>query len=131
MLSKEKGYARVLEIARFLGVRPPSVTQMLRKLREKGLITYKRYGVVRLTEQGEAVARRIAGRHAQIKAFLTALGVDEGSAEVDACAMEHFLHEETMEALRKIASFLLNAPSGLRCLKCIRAGKHLCLSEGL
>jgi len=129
VLSGEKGYARVLEIARFLGVKPPSVTQMLKKLRDMGLVHYERYGRVVLTELGEEVARKIASRHADLKTFLMALGLAERTAEEDACAMEHVLHEETIAALRRIGEFLSRAPKALRCLKCLRTGKYLCLSE--
>ena len=128
-ISKEKGHARVLEIARMLGVRPPSVTQMLRRLRDMGLVIYERYGKVELTELGEAVACKVAERHEVLKALLMALGLDEELAEEDACAMEHVLHEETIKAFSKLADFLIRAPEGLRCLRCLREGRYLCLSE--
>ena len=126
VLSREKGHARVLEIARFLGVRPPSVTQMLRKLRDRGLVRYERYGKVELTEAGFAIATRVAERHSVLKAFLAALGLSEPLAELDACAMEHVLHEETVRAFKRLADFVLNAPDGLRCLRCLREGRYLC-----
>ena len=130
VLSSEKGYARVLEIARYLGVKPPSVTQMLKKLRSMGLVHYERYGRVVLTEPGLELARKVASRHADLKAFLVALGLAEPVAEEEACAMEHILHEETIAILRRIGEFLSNAPRGLRCLKCLRTGRYLCLSQG-
>ena len=128
VLSREKGYARVMEIARALGVKPPSVTQMVRKMSEKGLVTFKRYGRIMLTEVGESVARRIIGRHRLLKAFLTALGVSNSVAEEDACAMEHVLHDETVRVFRRLAEFLLNAPDGLKCLECLKRGQYLCLA---
>ena len=129
LLSSDKGYARVLEIARYLGVKPPSVTQMLKKLRNMGLIHYERYGKVVLTDLGLEIAKKIASRHADLKAFLVALGLAEATAEEEACAMEHVLHEETIAILRRIGEFLSKAPKGLRCLRCLRTGKYLCLSE--
>ena len=130
ILSQEKGYARVGEIAKALDVKPPSVTQMVRKLGEKGLVSFERYGKVELTEEGLEVARRVMKRHALLKDFLMALGLDEGVAEEDACAMEHVLHEETVEVFKRMAEFLMKAPPGLKCLKCIRRGQYLCLKEG-
>jgi len=130
LLSRDKGYARVLEIARYLGVKPPSVTQMLKKLKGMGLVHYERYGKVMLTELGLEIARKIANRHADLKAFLMALGLTEAVAEEEACAMEHVLHEETIAILRRIGEFLARAPRGLRCLICLRTGRYLCLSEG-
>jgi len=128
LLSREKGYARVVEIARALGVKPPSVTQMVRRLGERGLVSFERYGKVRLTEAGRAVAQRIIGRHTVLKTFLRALGVSDVIAEEDACAMEHVLHEETVKVFRKLAEFLINAPDGLKCLECLRKGRYLCLA---
>ncbi len=128
VLSREKGYARVMEIARALGVKPPSVTQMVRKLSEKGLVTFERYGRIRLTELGRSVAQRIMGRHELLKAFLRALGVSDPVAEEDACAMEHVLHDETIRVFGKLADFLLNAPGDLKCLECLRKGRYLCLA---
>lgn len=128
VLSREKGYARVTEIAKALNVRAPSVTQMLKKLRARGLVMYERYGVVRLTEEGRAIARAVLARHESLRGLLLALGVSEETAEEDACAMEHILHEESVSALKKVADFLISAPEGLKCLRCIKEGKHLCLS---
>ena len=129
VLSQRKGHARVGEIARALKVKPPSVTQMVRKLGEKGLVSFVRYGKVELTEEGREVAKKIIKRHALLKDFLVALGLDEDVAEEDACAMEHVLHEETVEVFKRMAEFLMKAPPGLKCLKCIRQGQYLCLEE--
>ena len=129
LLSRDKGHARVLEIARLLGVRPPSVTQMLKKLRDMGLVRYERYGKVELTEEGRALAASVLEKHKVLKAFLMALGLSEPLAERDACAMEHVLHEETVSAFKRLADFMLKAPEGLRCLRCLREGRYLCLQE--
>ena len=128
-LSEEKGHARVLEIAKALGVRPPSVTQMLKKMRKLGLVSYERYGRVTLTSLGEELAKKIRKRHIRLKLFLIALGLPEPLAEEDACAMEHVLHEETVLAFGKLADFIMGAPEGLRCIKCLRTGKYLCLVD--
>ncbi len=60
---KRKGYARTKDIAAELGVKPPTVTEMLKKLDRKGLISYERYGAVTLTKKGEEIARSVESRH--------------------------------------------------------------------
>ena len=50
-------------IARSAGVRPATVTEMLQKLAEKGLLRYRRYYGVRLTEEGIAEARKLLRKH--------------------------------------------------------------------
>jgi len=126
VLSQKKGHARVSEIARALKVKPPSVTQMVRRLSERGLVSFVRYGKVELTEEGLSVAKRVMKRHTLLKRFLVALGLEEEVAEEDACAMEHILHDETVSVFKKMAEFLMNAPPGLKCLECLRAGRYLC-----
>ncbi len=51
-------------------VKASSVTDMLRRLAEKQLITYKRYQGVRLTAEGQSVALRIIRRHRLWEVFL-------------------------------------------------------------
>ena len=41
-LMKEKGYARVSDIASSLSVQPSSVTKMIQKLDDKKLVTYEK-----------------------------------------------------------------------------------------
>jgi len=50
--SEEKGFARVKDIAKFLNVKLPSVTEVLKRLQEDRLIEHLPYGEVRLTEKG-------------------------------------------------------------------------------
>lgn len=63
------------EIAQALGIAPASVTGMLHRLAEQGLISYERYRGVRLSEAGRRAALRTIRRHRVIEAYLTnALG---------------------------------------------------------
>ena len=50
-------------IAKCVGVRPATVTEMLQKLAEKGLVKYTRYHGVRLTEKGADEARKLLRKH--------------------------------------------------------------------
>src|SRR5438067_1221918 len=45
------------EIARYLDTTAASVTDMLKKLKQKDLVTYERYYGVRLTKPGEQIAK--------------------------------------------------------------------------
>ncbi|MHC1595314.1 MAG: transcriptional regulator MntR [Candidatus Syntropharchaeales archaeon] len=98
-LIQEKGYARSTDIAHQLDVRPPSVTEMVQRLDEDGLLVYERYRGITLTEEGERVAKSVLRRHALLFEFLTLLGVDEEIADLDACGMEHCLHPETVKVI--------------------------------
>lgn len=94
---------RVNRIARELGVKPSSVVEFLRKLREKGFIVYEAGGEIHLTEKGLDLAKSVFNRHQAIKRFLVSIGVSEEIAEKDACYIEHGIHEET---LRKLIEFV-------------------------
>lgn len=98
-LEKSHGYAQPTDIARILGVTPASVTNMLKRLEEKGLVEYRRYRNPKLTRRGEELASRISRRHGMLLELFLALGVDEERANIEAELAEHFLSDETIEKL--------------------------------
>jgi DtxR family Mn-dependent transcriptional regulator len=58
------------EIARAVSATAASVTDMLKKLKEKKLITYEKYRGVFLTKEGEKIAKRIVRKHRLWEVFL-------------------------------------------------------------
>ena len=54
---------RIVDVARFLGVRMPSVTGMVKTLVSSGYMEHSRYGDVRLTEKGREAAEQVLRRH--------------------------------------------------------------------
>ncbi|TMM00446.1 MAG: metal-dependent transcriptional regulator, partial [Actinobacteria bacterium] len=58
------------ELAERLGVTPGSVSGMVRKLTELGLVEHEPYRGVRLTEQGRRVALEVLRHHRLIELFL-------------------------------------------------------------
>ncbi len=126
-LTEEKRYATVSEIAERLGVRPPSVTDMVKKLSDEGYLIYRPYKPIVLTEKGREVAEDISHKHNVLRDFLQIIGVNEDIAEEDACGIEHHLHPETIERLTKFVEFVENMPKHPRWLEhfeeYIRTGK--------
>lgn len=110
ILTEEKDEVGTSDIASFLGVKLPSVTEMLRKLRERDLVNYEKYGKITLTPEGEELGEKISSRHSDLVSFLKLVGVNEESAQVDACKIEHVVGQETMERLRKFLKFVGEAP---------------------
>ncbi len=110
----ERGRVGVRELARELGVSPPSVVEYLRRLAEEGYIVYEKGGHIELTERGLAEAERIYRIHKAVKKFLMlVLGVDEETAERDACYIEHGLGEETVERIVRFIEYIEECPMGL------------------
>jgi len=111
-ISGEKGVARVRDIAKKLEVSPPSVTEMLRKLDSKGLIRYRKYEGVVLTDDGKRIGEAIKGRHQALMEFLRLLDVPDPVADEDACIMEHGLNPITIIQLKKFIQFINDCPKG-------------------
>lgn len=82
-------------IAEYLGKTPPSVTDMLGKLVERGLVEREPYQGVELTSEGEAVALEIVRHHRLLEAFLAdQLDYDWSDVHAEADALEHHISEE-------------------------------------
>lgn len=128
LLTEEKDEVGTSDIASFLGITLPSVTEMLKKLRKKGLINYEKYGNISLTSPGKKIGKRVSGRHDDLVTFLKLLGVDEETAQLDACRVEHVVGENTMKKLRNFLNFVDEAPEEPTWLEHYRhfveTGKH-------
>ncbi|TFF91953.1 metal-dependent transcriptional regulator [Candidatus Thorarchaeota archaeon] len=102
-LELRSGSAAAKEVAERLGVKAPSVTAALHKLDSLGMVEYKPYQEVKLTEKGRQVAEKLDWRHKTLMDFLLLIGVNEEVAKTDACEIEHIVHRETIE---KLSSYL-------------------------
>ena len=101
MLSRKKEKVRAIDLCTALGFSRPTVSVMLRELRENGFVAVSDEGGLALTASGLAVAERMYERHCMIYEVLVALGVSPETALEDACKIEHDLSEETVDCIRK------------------------------
>ncbi len=77
-----------------LGVKPPSVTEMLKKLQALGLVEHLPYRGARLTEAGRRVALEILRHHRLLEAYLhQSLGYDLEAVHAEAERLEHVISE--------------------------------------
>ena len=92
----EKGQlAKNSELAKRLKVAPPSVTQMVQKLAEEGLVEYEPYRGALLTGKGTALAQKVVRKHRLLERFLhDFLGIGLDKVHDEACRMEHGLSDE-------------------------------------
>ena len=89
-------------------LKPASVTEMIQRLGDLGLVDYEPYHGVHLTKQGQHVADVIEHRFNILERFLTEiLGVDGTEASEVACRMEHVL---TRDVEHKLTTFLCVDP---------------------
>ena len=100
VLQKKNGYVRSLDIAEYVGVTKPSISNATKLLREGGFLTMDGSKMIHLTEVGKEVAERIYERHRILTEYLTAIGVDPKVAEQDACKIEHDVSKETFDKMK-------------------------------
>ena len=99
MMQEKHGYIRSIDVAEHLGVTKPSVTYTTKRLRESGHITMDRDGLITLTPSGMEIATKMLDRHHTLTKFLVAIGVDQKTAEQDACKIEHDISQKTFDAI--------------------------------
>ncbi len=99
-LSSQGGFAATSEIAAMLAVAPPSVSGMVKRLSETGLIEHVPYRGVQLTPQGRRAALRMIRRHRILELYLVQhLGYDWDGVHAEAERLEHAVSEQLIERM--------------------------------
>jgi DtxR family Mn-dependent transcriptional regulator len=94
-LTSQGGFATTSAIAEMLEIAPPSVSGMMKRLSETGLIEHVPYRGVQLTPQGRRAALQMIRRHRILESYLTSkLGYDWGDVHVEAERLEHAVSEK-------------------------------------
>lgn len=104
-LSHKQGYTRVVDIANSLNVQPPSVSRMIRKLRTRRLLTCERYGIIKMSPEGEEIGRYLINRHNALYEFFWLIGARENTHR-DVEGIEHNVSPPTMEAIIRFVQFI-------------------------
>jgi DtxR family transcriptional regulator, Mn-dependent transcriptional regulator len=113
VISLEKKVTRVKDIAKRLGVKTSSVANAIKILSEKELVHQEPYGYIELTQKGILQAKEIYEKHKTLyKFFHEILGSDPKVCEQDACAIEHYIHKETLDRIIKFIDLVENCPEG-------------------
>ncbi|MGB7768683.1 MAG: manganese-binding transcriptional regulator MntR [Verrucomicrobiia bacterium] len=100
-LAAALGEARVVDLARRLGVTHVTVNRTLSRLRQAGYVNSKPYRSIFLTEAGHRLAKECKRRHETVVAFLRSLGISEKASEMDAEGIEHHVSPETLAAFER------------------------------
>ena len=103
-LAADEKRVRTSDLAVKTELKPATVTEMIQRLGDLGLVDYEAYHGVHLTKQGQHVADVIEHRFNILERFMTEiLGVDAEEAAEVACRMEHVL---TRDVEHKLTTFL-------------------------
>ncbi len=100
-LVAETGEARVVDLARRLGVTHVTVIRTIGRIQKAGLVTAQPYRSIFLTDKGRALAAACKSRHEIVVNFLCSLGVSRRAAEMDAEGIEHHVSAETLAAFKE------------------------------
>jgi len=102
--NEEKQEAGTNEMAAYLGVKPATATDMLKKLKEKELVNYQKYGKIELTETGKQHGVAILRKHRLWETFLYEK-LDFSWDEVHEVA-EQLEHIQSAKLVNKLEEFL-------------------------
>ena len=101
MLNKQNNNeTRAIDICNALGFSKPTVSVMLKQLRENDYVAVSDKGFISLTQKGLEIANKVYERHNVIAELLISIGVSQETALKDACKIEHDISDETFRQLK-------------------------------
>jgi len=101
------------QLATQLNVRPATVNNMLKKLKDKDLVDYEKYGKISLTKKGEELAIQVIRKHRLWETFLfTKLDFTWDEVHEVAEQLEHVQSEKLIEKLDKFLNYPRFDPHG-------------------
>lgn len=101
VLSLKSSAVRSIDVAEEMGFSKPSVSRAIGLLKSEGLVKIDDNGYLKLTEAGKILSKRIYERHTVLSQLFIRLGVDEKIASEDACRVEHYISDETFDAIKR------------------------------
>ena len=101
ILSQRQRYVRSVDVADYMHFSKPSVSRAVSLLKQGEYLTVNSDGFLILTEAGREVAEKIYERHQVLTELLISIGVDDETAEDDACKIEHDISDATFLALKR------------------------------
>lgn len=118
-------YIRVNTLSELLNVQASSVTKMVQKLHELGLIHYKKYGIIYLTENGREIGQYLLERHHVLEKFLQMLATDD-SLLIETELIEHSISPQTLDNIKVFNEFLLKNPYIIKEFEQFKASFYHC-----
>ena len=101
------------QLASYLGVKPATATDMLRKLKEKKLISYEKYGKISLSDEGRKKALEVLRKHRLWETFLyEKLEFSWDEVHEVAEQLEHIQSHKLVDKLDKFLGFPEYDPHG-------------------
>lgn len=112
-LSERGEVASTSNIAELLAVQPASVSGMIKKLAESGLVEHVPYRGVHLTDHGKREALRVLRRHRVLESYLkTRLGYSWDDVHREAERLEHAASDELIDRMEAALEHPQHDPHG-------------------
>ena len=116
VLSKQNGQIRVTDIANKMNISKASVNKAVKNLKEEGMLDYEAYGEIKLTQEGENLAKKILEAYdIGVLFFRDVLNLNEEQAIKDAEGLKTSISDEAFNSLARYVHKELNL-SNLNCL---------------
>ena len=99
----QEGYVRVNTLAELLNVKPSSSSKMVGILKQAGLVSFERYGIVRPTDEGLKIGRYLLHRHDVLHHFFCWLnGTQDELEQVE--QVEHYMTQQSVQNIERLLS---------------------------
>ena len=113
ILEEEKGNIKSIDLAHYLKVSKPSVSEMVQELNEEGLILYKKYSKLKFTAKGKRIAKKLTSKHRLIELFLkNILKIDSKNLHEEAHRLEHAFSDDSINKIKKLLGNPKKDPHG-------------------
>lgn len=100
-LLKQQDIVRIQELSERLHVKPSSASKMVNALKERGYLSFEKYGYLTVTPKGREAGNYLLYRHNVLHEFLCLLNGSENELE-QVEKIEHFIDRRTIEHLQAL-----------------------------
>ena len=103
ILEERNSKIKSVDLADYLEVSKPSVSEMMKELDREGFVNYRRYSRITFTPKGKTIAKKLTSKHRLIELFLRdVLKLNNKSLHKEAHRLEHAFSDESIERLKKL-----------------------------
>lgn len=113
ILEEERGEIKSIDLAHYLNISKPSVSEMVKELNKEGLVSYKKYSKLKFTAKGRKIAKKLTSKHRLIELFLkNILKINSKNVHQEAHRLEHAFSDKSIAKLRKLLGNPKKDPHG-------------------
>ena len=113
ILEEEKGKIKSIDLAHYLNVSKPSVSEMVQELNKEGLVSYRKYSKLKFTSKGRKIAQKLTSKHRLIELFLkNILKIDSKNLHQEAHRLEHAFSDDSINRIKKLLGNPKKDPHG-------------------